>query len=178
MKKPSLLLLVSMLLSGCASGVTLLKSQSAARYMNYASGQMPMVIHGNPFGESKADFSQAAVSAAQALLRHPPIEFTVHNNTSSLPQLYAVLAFNAPRSQSSWNLCGRESVDTSISDDGQVKLLVAICRADKALGWAIATARDANSNQSPSFQALVSHAVEAAIQTQPSIRRHGDGGNR
>ena len=57
MKKPFLFLLGSMLLSGCASGVTLLQSQSAARYTNYTSGQMPMVIHGNPFGGSKADFS-------------------------------------------------------------------------------------------------------------------------
>ncbi len=176
MRKPILLLLVSLLLSGCASGVTLLKSQSAARYTNYTSGQMPMVIHGNPFSGSKADFNQATASAAQTLLRHPPIEFTIHNNASSLPKLYAVLAFNAPRSKSSWNLCDGKNVDTTVSDKGKINLLVAICSETKAIGWAIATASDVASVQNPSFQRLVSQAVEAAV--LPPIRRHGQAGNR
>ena len=100
----------------------------------------------------------------------------MHDDASSLPQLYAVLAFNAPRSQSSWNLCDGKSVDTTISDDGKVSLLVAICSANKAIGWAVATASDAASVQSPSFQTLVSQAVEAAALTP--IRRHGQANNR
>ena len=124
MKKLFLFLLGSVLLSGCATGVTLQQSQSAARYISYSSGQIPMVVHGNPFGGSKTDFSRAAASVAQSLLRHPPIEFTVHEDASSLPQLHAVLAFNAPRSQSPWNLCGGKNVDTTISSDGKVNLLV------------------------------------------------------
>ena len=176
MKMSLLFLLGSVLLSGCATGMTLLKSQSAARFTSYSSGQIPMVVHGNPFGGSRTDFSRAAASVAQTLLRHPPIEFTVHDDASSLPQLYAVIAFNAPRSLSPWNLCSGKSVDTAISDDGKVSLLVAICNADKALGWAIATASDATSIQSPSFQTLVSQAVEAAV--QPSIRRHGQANSR
>ena len=176
MKKLFLFPLGSVLLSGCATGVTLQQSQSAARYISYSSGQIPMVVHGNPFGGSKTDFSRAAASVAQSLLRHPPIEFTVHEDASSLPQLHAVLAFNAPRSQSPWNLCGGKNVDTTISSDGKVNLLVAICSADKSLGWAIATASDAASVQSPSFQTLVSQAVEAAV--QPSFRRHGQANSR
>jgi hypothetical protein len=133
-RKPILLLLASMLLFGCTSGVTLLKSQSAARYTNYTSGQIPRVIHGNPFGGSKAAFNQAAASAEQTLLRHPLIEFTVHNNAASLTKLYAVLAFNAPRSMSSWKLCDGKSVNTTISDKGKINLLVAICSETKAIG--------------------------------------------
>lgn len=176
MKQLILFLLGSALLSGCATGVTLLQSQSAARYTSFSSGQIPMVVHGNPFGGSKPDFSRAAASAAQKLLRNPSLEFSVQDDASSLSQVHAILAFNAPQSQSPWNLCGGKSVDAIVSDGGKLNLLVAICNADKAMGWAIAAASDATSVQSPSFQTLVSQAAEAAV--QPSIRRHGQANSR
>ena len=177
MKKLFLFLLGSVLLSGCATGVTLQQSQSAARYISYSSGQIPMVVHATSVRRIQDGLQlRAAASVAQSLLRHPPTEFTVHEDASSLPQLHAVLAFNAPRSQSPWNLCSGKNVDTTISSDGKVNLLVAICSADKSLGWAIATASDAASVQSPSFQTLVSQAVEAAV--QPSFRRHGQANSR
>ena len=179
MKKSVLVLFASVLLSACTTGVTLLQSKSAARYYSYHGGQMPMIVHGNPFGGPKADFDQAVANSAQARLRNPSIAFTVHDRSAALPEFYTVMAFNAPQSQSPWGLCATDGRDfpTAVGG-GQVGLLAAVCRGNNALGWANATAYDVTAVQSPSFQTFVSQTADATFQVQPSIRRHGDGANR
>ncbi len=176
----SLLVLVAItLLAACTSGVTLSRSQSASRYFNYHGGQLPIVIHGNPFGGSKADFDQAVASVAQARLRNPSIALNLHDGTGSLPEYYTVMAFNAPQSQSPWGLCRTDGGEIpGAADSGQIRLLSAVCRGNNAIGWAVASAGEATGVQSPLFQTLVSQAAAEIFQIQPSFRRHGDAGNR
>ena len=107
MKSSLLVLLASMLLAACTSGVTLMRSQSAARYYSYHGNQLPIIVHGNPFGDPKADFDQVVANAAQARLRNPTIALTVNDGSTPLPEFYVVMAFNAPRSQSPWGLSAR-----------------------------------------------------------------------
>ena len=179
MKRLLLMLIASVLLAACTSGMTLVRSQSASRYVSYLGGQLPIVIHGNLFGGSKADFDQAVARAAQSQLRNPSIALVVHDGTGTLPEFHAVMAFNAPRSQSPWGLCNREGGTLPSTENiGQIELLAAVCRGDDAIGWAIASAKEVSGVQSPSFQALVSRTADATLQVQPSIRRHGDGANR
>ena len=140
---------------------------------------MPIVIHGNPFGGPKADFDQAVAGAGQAWLRSPSIALNVHDGTDSLPEYYAVMAFNAPQSQSPWGLSATDGdgIPTA-ADGGQLTLLAAVCRGNDAIGWAIASAGEATGVQSPLFQTLVSLATAEMLQIQPSFRRHDDGANR
>ena len=169
----------SVMLASCASGVTLVRSQSAASYYSYHGNQLPIVVHGNPFSGAKADFDQIAADAAQARLRHPTIALTLHDGSTPLPEFYVVLAFNAPRSQSPSGLCDPDGggIPTA-SNDGQLKLLAAVCRGSDAIGWAIASANEVDGVASPSLHTLISQTAAATLQVQPSFRRHGDGGNR
>ena len=71
-----------------------------------------------------ADFSRAAADAAETHLSNPEISFAVHDPSASLPQFFAVLAFNTPRSLSPWSLCKRPNDDVPTAGNGSTMRLV------------------------------------------------------
>lgn len=121
-------------------------------------------IRGNPFpGISDAQVAESVTGAMRGRNAFGYTNFTTTPGPDASPVTRFVISFNATGHESGRTLCTTDTTPTSASSDGTLRMAMAYCIRDLALGWVSGRVSQPSGPDDPGFRNMIGQSVQALI---------------
>jgi len=170
--RPLLLLAVALTLGACAGSVVTSQGRAHRPGMpetfDYAAarGDMPTVVIGNPFADSREAMERAVVDALGYHYHGPPTRFTTRTTADSRIRHRLVLMFDPPKALQAAALCGDTGALPVPSSVGASRVLAAYCERGLIYSEATAAGPAPASPGDPALGSMIGAVLTALL---PSI---------
>jgi hypothetical protein len=167
------------MLGACANGVTTIYgedhtspfSPSLVSYVT-RTGEMPTVIHGNPFGQGPTD-AEAIAASLQSPAWYPPFRFDTRPEPGQSSAAFLVLLFNPVDRTSGGNeVCQAPWAQPLLPGGGPIRLQATLCLGGRYIAHLALIGPPASSPQDPVFRHMMDQALVtllAPVTSQNSI---------
>ncbi len=137
------------------------------------SGELRVVVVGNPFGGDQAAFERAVTDAMKGRHWGPPVRFTTNPGPGAREAYRVVMIFNPPTTLIGERVCrGNAQEITSKTPQADETVVFAVfCLSDGFLTQVQGTVRGATGFDDPSFRELVGQATQALFPKKQRVRR-------
>lgn len=146
-------------LAACSSQTPLLERAYFGSYsqsnFNYAArkGEVPTVVHGNPFAGDRAAFAQDVAARMKAPAYYAgPVKFTAVENSRAYR---LAMVFNPSSTQVDISVCRNQVSKTQGQLRGEVRVLAAFCGGERVLSSVRGRVDGVTSTDDPRFQQLL-----------------------